>query len=108
MTASQQRFRRATFSVIAPFALLLLFWFGLLITSGAFSKGPGGSAFREDFDVYFSAARLMHIGANPNDDAVLYRTETRTLGAQGLKVVEPRALVRVASPPLFFWSRFQF
>jgi Glycosyltransferase family 87 len=102
--STQTRYRkRRTVLILAPLLTLLLIWSGLLVAAGAFKGGPGSRAFGEDFNVYLSAAHILRSGGNPYDRNLVYRTETSLLHSQGLKVYEPRKLVRVGNPPLFFW-----
>ncbi len=94
--------RRKLF-VVAPLLTLLAIWVGGLVLVGAISGGPGSRDFGEDFNVYLSAAHVLKSGGNIYDASRVFVTEQTLLHQAGLQVYEPRALVRVASPPLFFW-----
>src|SRR5579864_677078 len=94
LAGSRQTRRRVIF-ILAPLLTILFIWSGLLVAVGAFRGGPGSRAFGEDFNVYLSAAHVLRSGGNPYDRNLLYRTEKSLLHAQGLKVYEPRKLIRV-------------
>lgn len=102
-SASRLPRRRVVFT-LAPLMALLFLWLGFTVAAGAVSGGPGSGAFGEDMDVYLAAAHIASHGGNPYDNSALYRAEIRLLNAQGLRVVEPRTLVRIGNPPLFFWA----
>jgi hypothetical protein len=102
-SSESRRARPRAVFILAPLLTVLVIWSGLLVAVGAFKGGPGSHAFGEDFNVYLSAAHVLRSGGNPYDRNLLYRTEKSLLHAQGLKVYEPRKLIRVGNPPLFFW-----
>jgi hypothetical protein len=94
--------RRKT-AVLVPLLTLLMIWVGGLGVAGAFSGGPGNRGFGEDFNVYLSAAQVLKAGGDVHDAPLLFGTEERLIHKEGLKAYELRLLVRVGSPPLFFW-----
>jgi hypothetical protein len=89
--------------VLVPLLTILGIWVTGLAVAGAFSGRPGYRDFGEDFDVYHGAAQVLKTGDDVYDAPLLFATEGRLLHEEGLKVYEPRLLVRVGSPPLFVW-----
>ncbi|GAC1401630.1 MAG: hypothetical protein NVSMB52_15450 [Chloroflexota bacterium] len=99
---------------LTPFLVLLLLWIWLFYAEGAFAGGPNGKSFEADFAMFVGAAQVLHDGANPYDQNVLYATERHLLVSQGLPPrLAPKSIVRVGNPPVFFWlleplARFPF
>lgn len=75
----------------------------VFVTSNVLLRGPTGAGFGADFAMFLGAAKVLALGGNPYNPAVLFASEHRMLAAQHLLMTKHVGLVRVGNPPLFFW-----
>jgi hypothetical protein len=89
---------------VGPFFLALLLWIAAFAASGSIAAGPNGTRMGGDFAIFMGGATVLEHGGNPYNRMALYRTETAMLRRQHLAAPRLDSFIRVANPPLLFWS----